>query len=592
MAKKALRVAELDFDTIKYNLKKYLQSQTEFTDYDFEGSGLSILIDLLAYNTHYNAVIGNMLLQEMYLDTAVKKESLSLISKRLGYVPKGYRSAVATVDVDIYPDPAGRNIPQTAYIHKNTPFDAYVNDNTRITFITRDSYAANLVNNKYSFKDVQIFEGSLASYKYTVNTLVSQKFEIPSRNVDTTKLRVFIQTNSSSTDIVEWVKQDNIVDVGPESQVYFLKLNENLNYEIYFGDNNIGQRPVFGNVVIIEYITTNGAISNHIDEFTYSSSIDNALNIIVTTKMRSIGGSDPESLDSIRINAQNSVFVQNRAVVATDYENIIDNIISIDSISVYGGETIVPPKYGKVFICLKQSGTELPLSDTQKQLVLREIKKSCVLSLSHEIIDPAYTYVSPTCVIRYNQDKTTLSEETLKTSILNRLLDYGNNSFNTFNAVFEYSRFVSYIDDIDPCIIANTTRLKLYKKQDVVLDINEHYSFDFNCAIEQSNSNEINITSSAFRTAEFPDNDLFVIDNAGNIDVYYTLNGEKKIAYKDIGIVNYSTGVIRFNIKIGLSYTPQIRITVIPVDMNISVQHNNILIMNESDINLVMNRIK
>lgn len=592
MAKKALRVAELDFDTIKYNLKKYLQSQTEFTDYDFEGSGLSILIDLLAYNTHYNAVIGNMLLQEMYLDTAVKKESLSLISKRLGYVPKGYRSAVATIDVDVYPDPVGKNIPQTAYIYKNTPFDAYVNDNTRITFITRDSYSANLINNKYSFKDIQIFEGSLASYRYTVNGSIAQKFEIPSRNVDTTKLRVFIQTNNASTDIVEWIKQENIVDVGPDSQVFFLKLNENLNYEIYFGDNNIGQRPEFGNVVIIEYVTTNGVISNNIDEFTYASSIDNALNIIVTTKMRSLGGSDPESLDSIRINAQNSVFVQNRAVVAADYENIIDSIVSIDSISVYGGETVVPPKYGKVFICLKQSGTELPLSDTQKHLVLRELKKSSVLSLSHELIDPAYTYVSPTCTIRYNQDKTTLSEETLKTAILNKLDVYSSDIFNRFNSVFEYSRFVSYIDQIDPCIIANTTRLKLYKKHDVVLDINERYSFDFNCAIEQSNSVETNITSTAFRTAAFPDNDLFITDNAGSIDVYYVLNGERKSAYKKIGTVNYSTGLIEFNIKIGLSYTPQIRITVIPVDMNISVQHNNILIMNQSDINLVMNRIK
>lgn len=592
MAKKALRVAELDFDTIKFNLKKYLQSQTEFTDYDFEGSGLSILIDLLAYNTHYNAVIGNMLLQEMYLDTAVKKESLSLISKRLGYVPKGYRSAVATIDVDVYPDPAGKNIPQTAYIYKNTPFDAYVNDNTRITFITRDSYSANLINNKYSFKDIQIFEGSLASYRYTVNGSIAQKFEIPSRNVDTTKLRVFIQTNNTSTDIVEWIKQENIVDVGPDSQVYFLKLNENLNYEIYFGDNNIGQRPEFGNVVIIEYITTNGVISNNIDEFTYASSIDNALNIIVTTKMRSFGGSDPESLDSIRINAQNSVFVQNRAVVAADYENIIDNIVSIDSISVYGGETVVPPKYGKVFICLKQSGTELPLSDTQKQLVLRELKKSSVLSLSHELIDPAYTYVSPTCTIRYNQDKTTLSEETLKTVILNKLDAYSSDIFNRFNSVFEYSRFVSYIDQIDPCIIANTTRLKLYKNRNVVLDINEKYSFDFNCAIEQSNSVETNITSTAFRTSAFPNNDLFIIDNAGSIDVCYVLNGERKTAYKEIGTVNYSTGLIEFNIKIGLSYTPQIRITVIPVDMNISVQHNNILIMKQSDINLVMNRIK
>lgn len=592
MAKKALRVAELDFDTIKYNLKKYLQSQTEFTDYDFEGSGLSILIDLLAYNTHYNAVIGNMLLQEMYLDTAVKKESLSLISKRLGYVPRGYRSAVATIDVDIYPDPTDNNIPTTAYIYKNTPFDAYVNDNTRITFITRDSYSANLIDNKYSFKDLNIFEGALASYRYTVNGSISQKFEIPSRNVDTTKLRVFIQTNNSSTDIVEWVKQENIVDVGPDSQVYFLKLNENLNYEIYFGDNNIGQRPEFDNVVIIEYITTNGVVSNNIDEFTYASSIDNSLNIIVTTKMSSIGGSDPESLDSIRVNAQNSVFVQNRAVVAADYENIIDSILSIGSICVYGGETVVPPKYGKVFICLKQSGTELPLSDTQKQLVLRELKKSCVLSLSHEIIDPEYTYVSPTCTIRYNQDKTTLSEETLKTSILNRLIGYSNDTFNKFNSVFEYSRFVSYIDQVDPCIIANTTRLKLYKNQDVVLDINERYTFDFNCAIEQTNSIETNITSTAFRTAAFPDNDLFIIDNAGDIDVYYVLNGEKKTAYKNIGTVNYRSGVIEFNIKIGLSYTPQIRVTVIPVDMNISSEHNNILIMNQSDINLVMNRIK
>ena len=591
MAKTALRVAELDFDTIKYNLKNFLRGQTEFTDYDFEGSGLSVLIDLLAYNTHYNAVIGNMLLQEMYLDTAVKKESLALISKRLGYTPKGHRSAQAIISLMIYPDMELPNNPPIAYIYKDTPFTAYLNDNTKLTFITRETYSANLILNNYSFVDIPIFEGALASYKYVVDGTPTQKFEIPSQNVDTTKIRVFIQTNITSTDIVEWKKRESIIEVGPTDEVFFLKMNENLKYEIYFGDNNIGKRPVFDNVVIIEYMTTNGVIANNIKEFTYASSIDNSLGIQLTVNMPSIGGADPETLDEIRTNAQNSVFVQNRAVIDNDYENIINEIIAVDSVSVYGGETIVPPQYGKVFICLKQAGTETLLTESQRKFLLGELRKSSVLALVHEIVDPEYIYLETHCTVRYNPDRTSLSESTLKTAILTSLIKYSDDNFNKFNTTFEYSRFVAHIDNIDPCIIANTTKIKLYKSRTINMDVNDLYIFDFKVPLEPSNSKEKNITCTPFRNARYIDTDLFIHDVDGNINVIYYSDGNMIVAYENVGTVDYANGIIKFNFNIGISATPDIKITVIPSDMNISVKDNSIMIMRETDINITMHKL-
>ena len=589
-SKQSLRVAELDFDTIKSNLKKFLQAQTEFTDYDFEGSGLSVLIDLLSYNTHYNAVIANMLLQEMYLDTAVKRESLSLISKRLGYTPRGYRAAKAKVNVTIYPDPAISNIPTVAYIYKNTPFSAYINEKTKLTFFTHDSYVAKLIDNKYIFDDVEIHEGSLNTYKYTVTTN-NQRYEIPHTNVDTLSIKVFVQTSNSSTEIEEFKEYTTVVDVGSSDSAFYVKLNENLRYEIYFGDGIIGKKPSPGNIIIIEYATTNGKIGNGISDFTYVNSIDNSLNIITTTLLPSIGGNDPETLDEIRYNAQMSVSVQNRAVTEKDYINIISNLLAVDSINVYGGETIVPPAYGKVFVCIKQSGTELPLTSSQKSLIIKEIKKYSVLTLTHEIIDPEYVNIGLNCQIRYDSDKTALSANTLRTHIFDAISKYTIDNFNRFDSEFQYSRFVSYIDNIDPCIISNTTRINLHKGKLIQLDVYTRYEYSFYSKIRASNSNEMNITSSPFKIARYPEYDAFISDINGIIYMYRMINGEKEIIDANIGSVDYFTGTIDFSVQIAASITDDLEIYVIPVEMNIKLKQNNILVSNDTDFVITLDMI-
>lgn len=590
MTKRSLRVAELDFDTIKNNLKRFLQSQTEFSDYDFEGSGLSVIIDLLSYNTHYNAVIANMLIQELYLDTAVKRQSLGLISKRLGYIPRGYRAAKATINVSIYMDASISNVPDTAYIYKNTPFTAYVNDTTKLSFIANDTHVATLNNGKYVFQNVDIIEGSSGIYKYTVSGS-NQRFEIPSKNIDTLYTRVYVQTSSSSTEIVEWKERTSVIDVNATDNVFFTKLNENLNYEIYFGDGIIGNKPSIGNIVIIEYISTNGVIGNNISDFTYANSIDNSLSIITETVMSSVGGNDPETNDEIRYNAQNSVYVQDRAITGNDYEHIISNIISLDSINVYGGETLLPPAYGKVFICLKQSGSELPLSSAQKKSIINALKKYSVLTLTHEIVDPEYINIGLSCKIRYNPDKTTLSVESLKSNIFNSIISYSNDTFNRFDSEFQYSRFAAYVDNIDPCIVSNSTTIHLHKGKLIQLDVRANYDFKFYEQIKPSTPKEMSIRSSAFRVTKFPDHDMFVTDNEGVLYMYRIINGQQEIIDYNIGTVDYYTGTLNFNLQIASSTTNDLEMYVIPTEMNIKVEQNNILVVSPMDVVIQMEKV-
>lgn len=590
MTKRSLRVAELDFDTIKNNLKRFLQSQTEFSDYDFEGSGLSVIIDLLSYNTHYNAVIANMLIQELYLDTAVKRQSLGLISKRLGYTPRGYRAAKATIDVSILMDSEITNIPDTAYIYKNTTFTAYVNDTTKLSFFTVDTHVATLNDGKYQFKNIDIIEGSPGVYRYTV-TGNPQRFEIPSKNIDTLYTRVYVQTSNSSTQVEEWKERNSVIDVTSTDNVFFTKLNENLNYEIYFGDGIIGNKPSPGNIVIIEYISTNGIIGNNITDFTYANSIDNSVSIITNTVMASVGGNDPESNDDIRYNAQNSVFVQDRAITAGDYKHIISSLMSIDSINVYGGETLTPPAYGKVFICLKQSGSELPLSVSQKKTIINSLKKYSVLTLSHEIIDPEYINIAFNCKVRYKSDKTTLSADSLKSNVFNAIISYSNDIFNKFDSEFQYSRFAAYVDNIDPCIVSNLTYIQLHKGKLIQIDVKANYHFDFYTEIKPSTQKELNIRSSAFRIAKFPDHDVFITDNDGVLYMYRILNGQRDIIDYNIGTVNYYTGSLNFNLQIASSVTDDLEIYINPVEMNIKVEKNNILVVSPRDVIIQLEKL-
>lgn len=576
-----LRVAELDFDLIKENLKEFLRSKPEFTDYDYEGSALSVLIDLLSYNTHYNAVIGNMLIQELYLDTAVKKQSLALIAKRLGYLPKSYRAPRAVVTLEVFP----YDQPATLTLNKNSKFTTRLSYSENAFFSNRSAVTINRsATGRYIFENIEIFEGDATTFRYIVSDAAVQKFEIPSRLVDTSLVRVFVQDSVGGTTIEEWKNFNTLIDINANTNAFFIKLNENLNYEVYFGDGVLGKSISPGNVVIIDYVTTNGPIANNASSFTLTDTVNGYTNSVVTTVTPAYGGAVAESNDSIRRNAQNTVLLQNRAVTESDYIAIINQIIPVDTVAVYGGETVTPPQYGKVFISVKQIGTTLPLLQSQKDAIVKEIKRRSMMSLVHEFVDPQYTYLIIDTQVKFNTSMTSSTVETLSTNIFNGIRTYATDNLNTFNSSFEYSDLVGYIDNIDRAIISNDTVIRLRKEASFVYGADNVYMFDFSASLKQSNSKEQNIKSNVFRSSSYPDADLY-IDDVDGIIRFYTLGfNQKIIVVENAGTVDYATGKISFNLNAYVATSEKLTIEAMPSNRNILPSRNNIITLAEQDI--------
>ena len=583
-----LRVAELDFDTIKINLKTFLASKPEFTDYDFEGSGLSVLIDLLAYNTHYNAVIGNMLVEEMYLDTAVKPASIALIAKRLGYTPMSARAPSATISIEVFPT----GTPASLTLGKNAQFSAYIDASSSVTFVTRDAYTITPVGGRYIFPAVEIYEGAISTFSYVVDTSTLQRFEIPSVTVDTTLLRVSLQDTISSTNNVEWINFDSLADLTATTKAYFVKVNEKANYEVYFGDNIFGKSIVDGNVITLNYLTTNGPLANGVSKFTFNDSINGYNNFTITTVSVASGGAYAESVDSVRINAQNTVYAQNRAITETDYAALIGKFIPVESISVWGGETLAPPVYGKVFISIKQPGTTANLTDTQKQFVLSSIQNRSALGSIREIVDPEYIYLNIVSDVKYDPTKTTLGYSSLITNITNGLMSWSTTNLNKFNSDFEYSKLVTFIDSVDASFIANDTYISFSKTKPFIYNLNTSYAFNFYCSIKQSNSVEANITSTAFRTTDDVTKDVYLQDVNGILQTYYIANSQKIVLNPNIGTVDYANGLISIltTMVVGSSLN-DLTVTVAPDNKNTINSRNNIITLNANDINVTMRAI-
>jgi hypothetical protein len=580
-----LRVAELDFDAIKENLKTFLRAKPEFTDYDFEGSGLSVMIDLLAYNTHYNAVIGNMLVQEMFLDTAVKRQSIGLISKRLGYTPRSKAAPMAKVTLEVFPT----DTPSTLTIGKGAAFNARLSYDTVVTFVTRDAYTINRsTDGRYVFSNVNVYEGSNDIFRYVVSGLASQRFEIPSTNVDTSLLRVYVQKSISDTTTVEWNRFDKITGVGETTTAYFLKYNENGKYEVYFGDGVIGKQIEVGNVIKLDYISTNGALANGASKITFNDTVEGNTNFIVTSIVPAFGGAEEEGIESIRVNAQNSALSQNRAVTESDYIAEINKIFPNDSVAVYGGETLSHPIYGKVFISIKQAGTTNPLSYDQKVEILNHLKQKTVLSITHEFVDPEYIYIVINTDVHYKPNATELSASTLKTLVTNKINQYATDNLNTFKSSFEFSKFVATIDSADSSIVGNNTRFFLKKRRNVVLGANSDYQFDFYITIEESNSKEYTVTSNAFRLAELPGVDCRLMDVDGVMKVYYLLNGIPVTLIDDVGTIDYETGTISLKLNIAESIDGYLELTVESHSALLIPGRNNILTLDSNNLTITM----
>ena len=453
-----LTVSDLDFDTIKINLKTFLQSQSEFQDYNFEGSGFAILLDLLAYNTHYLGFNANMLANEMYLDSADIRKNIVSLAKMLGYTPTSAKSPTASIDVTLN-NATGSSVNMA----KGTVFTSTI-DGTSYQFVTNSSHLLTPSNGVYKFSNIPVFEGTLTTFKYTANTSdPDQRFIIPSSNADTSTLKVSVQNSASDTTTTSYNLATGVTSLDSTSKVYFLQESEDGKFEIYFGDGVIGHSLLDGNIVIMEYIITNKTEANGASTFTLSGSIGGFSDVTISAVSNAQGGAEPQSKDSIKFNAPLQYSAQDRAVTTSDYETkVLEIYPNAQSVSAWGGEDDETPIYGVVKIAIKAASGST-LTNTTKQSIITQLKKYNVASVRPEIIDPETTSIILTSNIKYDEKATTKNSETLRSEILTALSNYSSNTLQKFDSMFRYSKVVELIDDVDTSILSNITTLKIRK---------------------------------------------------------------------------------------------------------------------------------
>ena len=545
MASNKLEVSDFDFDNIKANLKTFLRSQSEFQDYDFEGSGFSILLDTLAYNTHYLGFNANMLANEMYLDSADIRKNIVSLAKMLGYTPSSVRAPEASIDI-LVGDGTGSSITMT----KGTAFTTTV-DGTTFQFINNADIVTTPVNGVYRFSDVKIYEGTLVTFRYTVDTTdTDQKFIIPSSLADTSTLVVKVQTSSNDTTTNTYTLATGLATVQSTSKVYFLQEVEDGKFEIYFGDGVIGSALTNGNIIILEYIVTNVEAANGASTFTASTTISGFSNLTITTNSNAQGGTTAESKESVRFNAPLQYSAQNRAVTTSDYESLVQSLYpNALSVSAWGGEDDETPIYGTVVIAIKAASGST-LTTATKQSIVTQLKKYNVASVRPVIVDPETTFILITSNVKYDEKLTTKTATTLKSDITSVLSNFNDNTLQKFDGVFRYSKVTSLIDNTDTSIISNITTIKIRKEFTPTLNSSTRYDIYFRNALYNpvSGYNSVNggiLESTGFKISGDTTNVFFLDDDgAGNIRRFRLVGSVRTYANNTQGTINYTTGQI------------------------------------------------
>lgn len=502
-----LRVTELDFDTIKTNLKTFLQQQKQFTDYDFDGSGLSVLLDILAYNTHYNAYYLNMVANEAFLDTALLRDSVVSHAKNFGYTPYSTTAPVAVIN---FTANSITSTSSTLTIPAGYSFLANQIDGISYNFVVLDDVTVTKANSQFVFENLEIYEGQLVTYNFTHDQQNNPKqiFTLPDENVDTSTIKVTVTESSSNSAATTYARFTELLDVGPTSEVFFLQETRNNQYQIYFGVDIIGKKIPDGAIVSVTYLVTNGPAAQNANGFVPRQTLLDSINESITDFDVDVvdvaaGGSLPESVDEIKFSAPLQYVTQNRLVTTKDYESFIRrNYPSIDSLSIWGGEDEDPPIYGKVLISLKPK-VNYYISETEKQRIIDEIiTPKAILSVSAEIRDPEFLYILLNTSVKYDPKKTTASPTTLQNQVRNAILLYRNTNLNKFNSTFSLSRLQDEIDNVDiNSIVGSETAVRLQRRVQPQLDLSSNYTVSFNVPLKRGTVLN-KLTTSEFRVAD------------------------------------------------------------------------------------------
>ena len=591
---KRLNVTEFDFDEVKDNLKVFLSGQTEFTDYDFEGSGMNALLDVLAYNTHYLGFNANMLANEMFLDSASLRSSVVSHAKTLGYIPNSARAAVATVNVVL-----NTSSLTSATMAAGTVFKSTV-DGTDYQFVTSDSITASTVGSSIPFLLVKIYEGTFVTTRYTVDsTDADQRFLVPNRRADTSTLKVVVQNSSSDTTTTTFTQATDITQVTASSNAYFLQEVENGKFEVYFGDGVIGTALADGNIVILTYVVSNTTAANGASIFKSSSTIGGVSDVSVEVVDVANGGSEPETITSIKYNAPLDYASQGRCVTTEDYKVYAKKLYAnAKSVQVFGGESgsfdtslgvVSTAEYGKVFISIVAT-TGLNLTTSEKKQLVTDLGKFTVASITPVIVDPETIFIILNVTFKYDSSKTTSSASQIESEITNDLTSYNTNTLEQFEGLFRHSKITRIVDDANSSILNNTTNVTLGKFFTPTTTAAASYNLYFNNALYNPHSGHNAsgggiLSSTGFFISGDTTNEHFLDDNgAGIVRLYYIQSGINVYVDSTAGTINYVTGAIAIDSifittvsDVDGGTSTQIRITVIPNSKDIVPIRNQVL---------------
>lgn len=584
MATNKINISELDFDNIKSNLKEYLQGQDQFTDYDFDGSAINVLLDILAYNTHYNAMYTNLAINEMFLDSASKRDSVVSIANNYGYLPASRTCATANISMTVA---IGNSTSNTLSIAKSTPFTSTVNG-VDYNFYTMNENVGISNGVNFVFSTFPIYEGTPVTEKFTIFT--DTVIVLQNLNIDTDTIKVTVQDVASSFTSSVYSYSEKIIGLIPTSKVYFIKEIEGGKYQIYFGKDNLGEEPAVGSVVTIEYMVTNGSNGNGIALFTYAGS--NLSNTpVVTVSSIASTGRDAETIDEIKYNVSHKYRTQDRAVTASDYIDIIQTAYpNIDSINCWGGESMSPPIYGKIYISIKPQ-TSLFLTSSEKNYITESIiAPKSMLGISPVLLDPIYTTVDLDTTVYYNPNLTNKSSTQIVELVRQSIVNYNDTVLQKFDGVLRYSRLIRTIDDADNSIINNITTIKLRRIVDVVFNTSIKYTVSISNQIASSGVPEEAVMTNAFYV-DATGTKYYIDDDAvGNLRLFYynPQNYSKVFTNLKIGTVNYLTGLIVVNnlFVTGVAES-DLQFIIKPKSNDIVSKHNEIVDINSSYLTIV-----
>jgi hypothetical protein len=545
-----LRVSELDFDQIKLNLKEYLRSQPEFSDYDFDGSGMSVLLDVLAYNTYYGSYYDNMVANESRLHSAILRESVVSKAKELGYVPTSRKAPVALLNVRAKPkDPTQTPWTTTPSIilPKGKSFGTIL-EGKNYDYVVLDDYVLgkDIATGHYiNSTPIPVYEGKLKQASFIVDYAdPHKKYVIPSAGVDKTTIRVYIRRSINEIEQIEWFPASTFQNPEGTNNSFWVWEVDGLKYEIEFGDGILGKKLKDGNLIVVEYLVTNGELTNGCRNFRMNSSIAGLTNVEVITVNKSFGGAEAESLESIKFNAPRAYSNQSRAVVEEDYEYLLyQEFPAAESLIVWGGEKNDPPQYGKVFVAIKpQSGGTL--TEPEKDYVKSLIKKFNLITIAPEIVDPDYILLLLDVSVVFDRAKTVNTDNEIKILVTGTIDDFNENNIGKFGLNYRHSQLTSAINAADPSIVSNLIDVTLQKFYYPIQGVQTEYTLDFKDALLPET-----IIMTGFKVTEqnpLPNSTYKVVDDGlGKLKLVRMRPEKEDLVIGEVGYVDYSLGVVK-----------------------------------------------